>query len=61
MDRIKVNLWYSESQAKKGRIYHIPLSTSDEDEITTCTAITPDQKPPTDSAKFVTAEYLILG
>jgi hypothetical protein len=61
MDRIKVNLWYSERQAKKGRIYHVPLSTTEDDEVTKCTAITTDRQPPTDTAKFVTAEYLILG
>lgn len=60
MDRVKVNLWYSERQAKKGRIYHVPISLSEDDKVAKCTDITMDREPPTDTAKFIAVEYLIV-
>lgn len=52
----KVTLWYSPQQAKKGKVFFVPVK--DGEELEECTGITLDQEPPSESSQFVSLAYL---
>jgi hypothetical protein len=58
LKREKFTLWFSKTQAKKGKIFYVPLENGDK--LVECTAITRSSKPPSKSAKLLTMKYLRL-
>jgi len=52
----KVNLWFSQEKAQKGKYYFIPIE--DGKKVVKCTGITLDKVPPSESSKFLSAAYL---
>lgn len=58
LKREKFNLWFSKSQAKKGKTFYVPLENGDK--MIECTAITRGVEPPSKSATLLTTTYLRL-
>ncbi|UCH96472.1 MAG: hypothetical protein JSV88_06390 [Candidatus Aminicenantes bacterium] len=52
----KVNLWFSKSKAKKGKLFFVPIE--DGKKVVKCTAITMDEKPPSKTSVFLSAAFL---
>ncbi len=58
LKREKFNLWFSKTQAKKGKTFYVPVENGDK--VIECTAITSGLEPPSKSAKLLTTKYLRL-
>jgi hypothetical protein len=52
----KVNLWFSQEKAQKGKYYFIPID--DGKKVVKCTGITLDNVPPSNSSVFLSTAYL---
>ena len=52
----KVNLWFSQAKAQKGKYYFIPIDEGKK--VVKCTGITMDKIPPSKSSVFLTTAYL---
>ncbi|MDQ1350298.1 MAG: hypothetical protein QG657_599 [Acidobacteriota bacterium] len=59
--RTKVNLWFSEREARADRFFFVPVKKGKKKKVTRCTGITLDTQPPSDTSEFLTAAYLPIN
>ncbi|MCX6583174.1 MAG: hypothetical protein NT166_23615 [Candidatus Aminicenantes bacterium] len=57
--RTKVNLWFSEREARADRFFFVPVKKGKK--VTRCTGITLDKQPPSDTSVFLAAAYLPIN